>query len=213
MSDDHFIAGLQRMGTLIAQQSNSWHEAVCAQLLPENSLQSLHSDVKYLRILPLSDGSWASADVMGEFFFNSDLTNIPRDLDLQLLSADITPSSARYRLFSKLGAKEADMKAIARRILKLHRGGSPPQSLESLISHATFIFAHHPKLASALAEFRVIDERGVICKANEVYVDILHPQQSIRMRGVLPSPARFLNPAYLQRHCRGGKNGSATRLV
>lgn len=223
MSNDDFLAGLKNMNDIICDQPDTWHDFVCTQLYwmykenrpttqgseasaePTEVAQApipdpLLADIMSLCILPLSDGTWTSADSKGDIFFDSKLVGVPQDLNLRLLRADITSFSHRYFLFSALGVKTADPEVVATRILELHRCGSYPRSLESLIRHARFLFAHQfSRRIPRPTELRVMDQDGVIVQGTEVYCDFPDVQKTVELRGVLPSPAKFLHLDYLER--------------
>lgn len=206
MSDEHFLNGLKDMRSQIRLQSVSWHEAVCERLcMIPNHKGKIRVEIQKLAILPLSDMSWVDIWSTSNIFFHSKLADIPQDLSLRLLIADIPQSSWRYRLFERLGVREADSKFVANQILACHQGRSLTTSVRSLITHALFMFVHrHAKGFPPLTGFRVMDEQGAIADPQDIYADIPDPHQSLRMRGVLPPPARFLHPDYLQED--GGDN-------
>jgi hypothetical protein len=205
MSNEHFVGGLNKMRSQMSLQSTIWHEAICQKLygIPNASTgrRDLSLEIRQLPILPLSDGSWVSAAGSPDsvIFFDTELAGIPRDLDIQFLEADISPASWRHKLFKKLGVREADCHFVANKILEHHRNNWPVDSVQSMISHAVFMFVHrYAKRFPHPTGLRVMDERAAVAKAKDVYADILDPQQSIRMRDVLPPPARFLHPDYMQ---------------
>lgn len=203
MSNEHFIGGLNKMRSQMPLQSTIWHEAVCQKLygIPNTRTgrRNLSLEIRQLPILPLSDGSWASANSDSVIFFDTELAGIPQDLGIQFLEADISPASWRHKLFKKLGVREADCQFVANKILEHHRNSWPPDSVQSMISHAVFMFVHrYSKGCPNPTGLRVMDERAAVAEAKDVYADIPDPRQSIRMRDVLPPPARFLHPDYLQ---------------
>jgi hypothetical protein len=204
MSERAFLVGLENMKDRISLQSEAWHELVCCQLyaMPRVRGRVIRQEIQQLHLLPLSDGTWASGQSTNNIFFDSKLAGIPQDLGLRLLQGDIPPSSGRYRLFHALGVQEADFQHIANRILELHRSRSRPKSMQSLISHAIFMYVHRYPLPTGL---RVVDEKGIIAEGKDVYVDLQDPRQSIRMRDVMRPPARFLHSAYLETDTGGHK--------
>lgn len=204
MSNTQFLQGLSKMSSQMDRQPPAWHEAVC-RILHGICYGYMYSEIRGLCILPLGDGSWISANSSSDIYFDSKLAGVPQDLGLRILKADIPWQSWRYLLFEKCGIREADSRRVAFKILELHRGRFPPTSLQSLISHALFMFAHrHSKDFPSAKELRVMDEQGLIAKGQEVYADIQNHRQSIKMSNILPSPARFLHLEYL-RQDSGGK--------
>lgn len=203
MSNEHFLGSLSKMRSQIPQQSATWYDAVCQKLyeIPSghHGRRNFEIEIKQLAILPLSDDSWVSGSSSSDIFFASELAGIPQDIGIQFLKPDILQGSWRYKLFKKLGVREANPMFVANKILEYHRNDSRLNSIQSLISHAVFIFVHrHSAGFPDPIGLRIMDERGVVAGAKDVYADIPDHRQSIRMRDVLPSPARFLHPDYLR---------------
>ena len=203
MSNEHFVGGLTKMRLQMPLQSTIWHEAVCQKLyeIPNTRTgrRDFSREIRRLPILPLSDGSWASGSSDSTIFFDTELAGIPQDLGIQFLEADISPASWRHKLFKNLGVREADCQFVANKILEHHRNNWPHDSVQSIISHAIFMFVHRDsKGCPRPTGMRVMDERAAVAEAKDIYADIPDPRQSIRMRDVLPPPARFLHPDYLQ---------------
>jgi hypothetical protein len=200
LSSEVFVQSLQRMESEFHLQSYGWHEAVCSCLLPHMSpgpRRSSKPAIQRLRILPLSNGSFVSSREAQDIFFDLRVAEIPDDLGLVALVAGLTPSTARYRLFQELGVKPADAEVIAGRILMMHgSGGYKGRNVTAFIAHAKFMFAHRMYPDFPLpTNLLVMDEQGVASKGSELYMDL--PGQKIRMRDILPHPARFLHPEYL----------------
>ncbi|KZP08811.1 hypothetical protein FIBSPDRAFT_900968 [Athelia psychrophila] len=201
MSEYAFIAALQKIGPRACHKPDRWHELVCYQLyLMQKSQDAMskanRSNILRLMLLPLSDGSWACGDSATKILFNSDLAAVPNGLGVRLIKSDILPSSWRYRFFESLGVRIFEPRIIASQILEWHRKvfmGSL-RSLDNLINDALFMFVHRQSCSVGL---RVMDEQQRIASSNEVYCDFADTSQTVRMREVLRSPARFLHPAYL----------------
>jgi hypothetical protein len=205
MSSDDFITGLRNMNHNIRDRPSTWQESVCHQLyfICERRRKTTRNprlvDIMQLCILPLADGTWTSASSEGDILFDSETSNVPRELHLRLLIADIKPNTLRYLLFSSLGVKRADPQAIATKILELHRGGSYLQSRESFIQHARFLYDHrYSKGVPRPTDLRVVAQEGYIVKGTEVYCDFPDIQRTIRLTEVLPAPAKFLHSDYLK---------------
>jgi hypothetical protein len=197
MSDEHFVDGLSNMRQQMPMQPSAWHEAVCGKLL--QCWNRYAYKIRQLHILPLDNGSWVSGSLTSDICFNSELTVIPQDLGLRILQADIPQSSSRHLLFQRLGVRTAIPQHVAQKILELHRSHNPPKSLQSLISHAIFMFNHrHSTDFFSAIRLRVMDEEGLVAESQEVYADIQSERQTIRMCGTLRPPARFLHREYLR---------------
>src|SRR5882762_8224145 len=170
MSNEHFVGGLNKMRLQIPLQSTIWHEAVCQKLyeIPNTRTgrRNLSLDIWQLPILPLSDGSWASGSSDSVIFFDTELAGIPQDLGIQFLEADISPASWRHKLFKQLGVREADCQFVANKILEHHRNNWPPDSVQSMIGHAVFMFVHrYSKGCPPPTGLRVMDERTAVMEA------------------------------------------------
>jgi hypothetical protein len=224
MSNDDFLAGLKNMNHIICDQPNAWQESTCNRLYhiyrayqtsvqqatdetapattPQSSRKQILDkpliDIVGLCILPLSDGTWTSADSKGDIMFDSALVDIPRDLDLRVLSPIVKSHTLRYWLFRNLGVKQAIPKVVATKILELHRSASCPQSRESLIQHARFLFAYRfDKDVPRPTGVRVMDQKGDIAEGTEVHSDFPDVERIVSLT-VLPPPARFLHADYLE---------------
>lgn len=197
MSEDTFLNGLANLKNRITTQPDTWHEAVCGQLLAFRRVRGqIRSEVYRLRLIPLRDGTWTSASEAGsDIYFDSKIAGIPEDLGLRLLSTKLAPGTSRHRLFEALGVRQADSKQVAAKILELHSRRSKPKSAQSFIDHAVFMFVHRYPVRNG---FLVVDEQGAIANGKDLYIDLLDSRQTIRMRDILPFPARFLHPGYLK---------------
>ncbi|KAF7978389.1 hypothetical protein HWV62_779 [Athelia sp. TMB] len=197
MSEYAFVVSLQRMRDIITLQSETWHELVCAQLCSIHQAKDpkINLVISDLELLPLCDGTWARGDSASSIFFDSQLAGVPQDLGMKLLKSGIRPSSWRYCLFQSLGVREADSRNVATKILETHRDPALKRNVNFLIGHAVFMFVHRQ---SPPAGLRVMDDKCIITHSKEVYFDIAHPGQTVRMRDVLRSPARFLHPNYME---------------
>jgi hypothetical protein len=203
MSNIQFIRGLQNMGREIRKQPLPWQEAVChtlTEILERHPWESIF-EIKQISIIPLSDGSWVSADSVEDVFFASNVEDIPSDLELQFVDGSVEQTSPQYKLFEKLGLMKVDGETVVNRILEKHScGDSIPWDLDLLICHARFLYSHKylfEYLDSPLGLLVMTDE-GEVCDACDTYYDFPDLGHQIRMLDVLPSPAKFLNPQYLE---------------
>jgi hypothetical protein len=205
MSDIQFIRGLQNMGREIRKQPLPWQEAVCrtlTEILERPQSWNSIFEMKQICIIPLSDGSWVSAESVEDVFFASNVEDIPSDLGLQLVENSIKRTSPRYRLFKKLGVMKVDGETVVKRILDKHRydDDSIPWDLDLLICHARFLYSHKDLIEwfdSPLGLLVMTDEEE-LCDARDTYYDFPDLSHQISMSDVLPSPAKFLNPQYLE---------------
>ncbi|KAF7971375.1 hypothetical protein HWV62_21338 [Athelia sp. TMB] len=200
MSADHFLRGLHLMQGHFSAQTPDWHEAMCQSLhmIPRLHNGGLRAEIQKLLLLPLSDNTWISGLSSNDVFFQSTLSDIPADLGLRLIATNILPHSWTYRLYSQLGIRESDSQRVANKILDLHRR-SYSMPLQTLIRHAKFMFVHrHSTIFPSAAGLRLADEEERVGFGHDLYADITLAPQTVSMRGLLPSPARFIHTAYLE---------------
>ena len=197
MTSDDFLAGLANMdrASMFGTQINAWHDAVatCLLRLPRRSLGTIHPEVLRLRILPLSNGSWAPAALAPTLTFPPGV-NIPDDLGLQSIVPGISPFSPRYKLFISIGVMPPNPVLIAKKILTV----LGPRSVAARLAHARFFFDHRREMNMPPAmRLRLVDEQGEAAQGNELYLDLPGAVGALSLRDALSPTARFLHPDYL----------------
>lgn len=93
-----------------------------------------------MRILPLTDGRWVSADA-GEVYLStldSGIT-IPNNIGLQILAASACANIHRVVLFRNLGVRHADVKNVRLRILRKY---ARFETMDLEASHANLVFLY-----------------------------------------------------------------------
>lgn len=202
MSDEIFIGCLRRMESDFHLQSDDWHEAVCACLCMHMSTSQkakMKPAINRLRILPLSNGTWASSMEARDIFFDLTVAGIPEDLGLYSLKTCFSAYSGRYKLFQELGVRPADPLVIAGRIMMAHGTRLyDGNSVKALVEHAQFLYAHRDFYGLPLpTNLQVLDDNNFSAKGGELYMDT--PAKKVKLRDVLPQPpARFIHPDYLK---------------
>ncbi|KZT00826.1 uncharacterized protein LAESUDRAFT_764281 [Laetiporus sulphureus 93-53] len=198
MNDQDFFDGLKRMGNQISRQSDSWHELVCGKLHDKITKGKQGRKAKPaildLVILPLNDGSWASAKSAPSHVFVSDLKEF-KELQLSSIREGIPETSSRYRFYAALGVKPAGPALIAERILTSQTSTAP----ETLLRYSRFFFEHRRVRGMPSAStLKVVDERGLLADGKESYLDLSNDKETetTSLRSILPSTARFLHPTY-----------------
>ena len=196
MTDGDFLEGLTNMDQagLFSSKSAAWHESVatCILRLPGRGVRP---EVSMLYILPLCNDRWALASSASQFMFPPSGVSIPDGLGLQSIAPNIPDSSARYRLFVRLGITRPNAVSIAARILEM----GDALSVVDHVAHARFFFEHRrvPYMPSA-ARLRLVDERGERAQGDELYLDLPGEDGALALRDALsPLEARFLHPYYL----------------
>lgn len=198
-----FIERLASMQAQIKHCPDQWHESVCLALchhwkeLSDNARRILLD----LRIVPLVDGTWASASA-GIYAETRDV-RIPPNLEIRVLRRDIRQNSARYTLYRYLGAKIADAEEITKFILELHTRCKSVHNIPvpSLVSHARFLCTHqHWYRMRPMSSLVVIDEHGQSALGSDLYMDIPGEGRKHSMRSLFQGAAheiRFIHPMYL----------------
>jgi hypothetical protein len=197
MKDDDFLGGLKNMdqADFFSLKSATWHESVAACILRLRTPfeRGIRPEVSMLRILPLCNGGWTLASSASMFIFAG--VSIPDGLGLQSISPDIPDTSARYKLFDRLGVTRANPTMIATKILLI----GDPGSIVNRVTYARFFFEHHrlPNMPPA-TQLKLVDECGDSVQGYEVYLDLPGEDGALALRNALsPLEARFLHPDYL----------------
>ncbi|KAL1747603.1 hypothetical protein HDZ31DRAFT_72121 [Schizophyllum fasciatum] len=159
--------------------------------------------ISALKLIPLSDGTWASKNDNLPILFDFELGNIPDDLGLYRLrpSADLSMMSRRF--YSQMGVTRAEPADIAKRILEQHRGQAPPTELAAFLRHAQFVFVHRDALLQhvPVVNLRLLDSNGESGRGKDLY---LPGGDALPLETILPSPpARFLHASYMTMYEHG----------
>lgn len=190
------LSFMQVDGTLHAQSDGWWH-TTCLVLLTH--FRAVLPDLRRLAIVPLANGSWATA-AGTDLFFDSPLDDVPPDLNFKLVKR-LDPRSHHFRLLQDIGVKDVDCVDVAHKILTLHRSSFQPGMLSpaALPSHAQYLFRHRAALADFdFAEFRVVTRLNKVMYAWEAYMDhhsFMRPSLSSCLNG---RHAPFLHLSYVQ---------------
>ncbi|KAL6793013.1 hypothetical protein J3E68DRAFT_451446 [Trichoderma sp. SZMC 28012] len=101
-------------------RDDDWHSKSAnylkSILLSSNTV--LHSKLRSLQLLPLRGGTWIAAVNQEIFLPEAHGLEVPPALDLNIIDSDATKNAHRRQLFSLLGAKEAEISFLRRRILE-----------------------------------------------------------------------------------------------
>jgi hypothetical protein len=170
MTLDDFISGLKYMDDVnqIEKQASTWMEQVCSTLRSMINQRWYRNQVKALRLVPLDDGSWVSAQAPDIFFVDFCFLDIPHDLPVRYIK-NMSNNSAHSRLLKDLDLKEISSGKIVEMISTSHDAWSSPDA-DAVLSHAKFLFKHAPLDCPSLF---VQCSNGTVCKAELVYMD--HP--------------------------------------
>ncbi|KXX80773.1 Heterokaryon incompatibility protein 6, OR allele [Madurella mycetomatis] len=183
-----------------------WHEQVC-RILCSTDLESLLGKISQLAIVPLTGfDKWiAPSGVKIYFSPSAEEPQIPKGLGVFQVSADITAedhgSVARRSLFSCLGVKPYDSKAICRAIISTHESpGFKPEflSIEDIVSHIVFLKRAGEESSSKL-NLWVASTDGLRCQTRSVYLDLdsrIDPLGAITVLKPYHSQFKFLHERY-----------------
>ncbi|KAF7794181.1 hypothetical protein EIP86_005312 [Pleurotus ostreatoroseus] len=171
-----FLTTLEKMHKegALSIQDNSWLERVSKAILhlfPRPEAR----DLKRLQELPLvrlADGGICTA--RRKLYFDAQLTDIPKDLDLQLVVSCGADLQSYRGLLSILGVESADVHQIVELISERHQntyGSLTKAQLVALPSHARFLFHHAQWHLPKKYSFYVRTSDGHFQTSTSVYVD------------------------------------------
>ncbi|KAI0849615.1 hypothetical protein F5Y00DRAFT_261400 [Daldinia vernicosa] len=177
MSDEILLNDLASMVSnypgQVRRRPPTWHSQLAKVLLPLAQVASHKETLATLAIIPLSDGTWTSADQQPVFFSEDlDLKSFGVLNEILIIDPVAAADDNRRGLFQKLGISEIDRPDMCFKIAKLHASTSfNPQRITrtNLISHATFLFQ-----ASWSPDFDVdlwfATSDGGVCRGSELYI-------------------------------------------
>ncbi|GKT91496.1 INO80 chromatin remodeling complex protein [Colletotrichum tofieldiae] len=120
----------------------SWHERA-ANFLDAAFVKKVHritAELVNLDLIPLEDGSWASASSGPIYFAQADGLNVPTDVGLRILSRRVT-NNQRTLLFKSLGVTTAQLRMVRRQILQSYRTDTHPDfTIEASKDHLKFLY-------------------------------------------------------------------------
>lgn len=129
-----------------SETDESWHSlASWLLMLPfEKNWSDHEAEVRQLAIIPLEDGSWASAEDGDIYYGNIGDVVIPRDLGLKVIAQKAAENERRVELFNALGVQTADIAMVRNRILALHRENNGQDiSFHRSLVHLRFLYLTH----------------------------------------------------------------------
>ncbi|KDN64641.1 hypothetical protein CSUB01_04279 [Colletotrichum sublineola] len=122
--------------------SESWHERT-AKFLSAAFVRELHSvtaELVKLDIIPLEDGSWASASSGPIYFAQANGLNVPAEIGLRIVSRSVT-NKQRIILFKSLGVTTARPRMVRRHILQSYKTNTHPNfTIEASKDHLKFLY-------------------------------------------------------------------------
>lgn len=143
---EHLQAVIREGFDEFSSQPLQWHVELANALLPLLDESGLFKQVLQLRIVPLSNGTWVSADEKPLLY--------PKDIDLgsfdilkiesvKFVDPAVEAQAGRIDLFQRLGIKKADSTQLCEIIQQLHSTTAMEPSVltrSQLLSHAWFLY-------------------------------------------------------------------------
>jgi hypothetical protein len=204
-----FLTSLIDLGDLEVQAKPiSWHEDIAKCLIQmaeaiegRNAQDALIPQIKSKSLIPLQDGSWASAEDLNTrpIYFREGTSNInvPSDISLRLLHSSASANEFRKRFYRLLGVRDCDTQEVARLILAKHRAPIAP-GLANAITHAEYLYALDPAVRGNfnISTLWLYDDLNVPAKGSQLYVRDTSSYGPGTLFSNLEYHVRFLSRAY-----------------
>lgn len=225
MSYEKFLFDLRayiglESGRLFHMRDLTWHEDL-AQVL-DNSQEINSAQIAELPIIPLLDGRWVAAKNNIITFEPSDtaiMSRIPPGLDhVQMIHRSASSSSARLRLFQRLGVKQFDSKQVCNLIVAQHElTAKASYNLTVLISHAVYLFEANHNLkglsSSENSSLWLCNSSGAIERASTLYIDVPGTRDPVRPHLVGGPAERLLLHQSIVEAVQGSKRSEWLRWL
>lgn len=205
LPDKIFLSDLARFidsfATDFRRKSVSWHENICKVLL--DLLPNYRGVIEYLDIIPLQNTSWVSAK-FGFLYFGAH-TDVPAPFPHGIgkvgeIYWQIQKSSERGKLFSALGAINAEKSTLRKFILQEHRHPSLSfftLDARTMVSH--FEFLYHADLTpedDAVPDLWCCIPNEEKRQISQVYMESNLPYSASSVSVQLRSKLHFMHPLY-----------------
>ncbi|KAF1839660.1 hypothetical protein BDW02DRAFT_486530, partial [Decorospora gaudefroyi] len=155
-------------------KSQLWHTQLAESLYKLTTDDQSLSLMQKIYLIPLQDGTWASAEGKSMFFAKGESSlEVPSGINVLIVDGAAESDAHRRKLLVSLGVKAWEAPEICRLILRVH--GSPgfdatALTPEQLISHAAFFYKSSWQLPKDVDIWfaTVQDER---CFGRKLYID------------------------------------------
>ncbi|RYP52662.1 hypothetical protein DL768_002218 [Monosporascus sp. mg162] len=131
------------------ETDDDWHEwaARCLNISFEQGWNNRISEVKEFKLIPLTNGQWASANKSPVYFPTTENgLPIPGDLGLALVDPQAAGLENLRQLFTSLGAKYAPVDDVRNRVLWKYKTTDLVElDLETSLAHLRFLYLTHEK--------------------------------------------------------------------
>lgn len=183
-----------------AATTNDWHTQA-AKLLHRpfaKNFAATVAELKEMALLPLKGGNWVSATSGSVYFAKVDGIDIPPDIGLHIIDGTIT-NTHRRTLFQDLGAQEAPMTLVRRKILEMY---DQPEfqsdlSVQTSKQHLTFLYLTQRLKSTnepSYSDVVLLDQDGCTRKPSKVFMYMAtdrspySPWELLKGRGPLSGP-------------------------
>lgn len=121
-----------------------WHASLASSLVPFTSNKAYMNDLRKIPLVPLTDGSWVSADTDPVFFVGDlQLNNFPIGDAISIVDPQVAASVNRRNLFRSLGIKTVERAQLCSYICEAHSAPTfEPEKWTTgqLVAQATLMF-------------------------------------------------------------------------
>lgn len=188
---------------------DDWHTRAAIVLRKpwtRDGWETSKAKIRRLPIIPLEDGSWATAADGDVFYANIGNISIPKDLMLRTVAPGATKNAKRRALFDSMGVRSASTSMIRSRILSLYAQAEMGDiSFENSMEHLKFLYLTNQSRSEEEmgSELCVYDHLGRLRKLSDhdLYIQNDHPYGAERLMatGVMASfNAFFVSPKYFE---------------
>ena len=180
----------------IQWRGSTWHSRLAAAILHGEC-----SSFRNIKLIPLRDGRWVSANDERIYFPNtSGNIVVPEGIELNIIEETACADQSRREMFMRFGAKTLTENEICNLILDRHRSlnsSTHSLTLDCLISHAWHLFSLGNAYLDCSSLKLVAERNSNLSVGHELYMDF--PDCSFHMRDYFEpdGPCKFLHSNYL----------------
>ncbi|KAL7954137.1 hypothetical protein V8C34DRAFT_320194 [Trichoderma compactum] len=142
-----------------SDMDHDWHMRSANYLKLLTSNADFRSKLRSLPLLPLNNGKWIAAENREMFFSEADGLEVPPGLGLNIIDSEATLNIHRRQFFSCLGAKEAEIPFLRRRILERRFDNKRIISSVKQLKYM-FLTDKHKESSEEKGNIRIADRKG-----------------------------------------------------
>jgi hypothetical protein len=182
--------------SFLNQQSTEWHIKLSSTLREA----FWPSDLRCIPIIPVRDGSWVTTSESNLYLDSeTDLLEVPKGINLKLVSRDACLNKKRKSFFEWLDIKPCYASEVCKLIMELHNT-SQPRERGDLVSDAIYLFRKSRNIYGFSPEnLNLADWRSKVTQGKHLYVD--HPKKAFAISNYasgLDTGIRMLHQDYLE---------------